>query len=180
MKTTTLTLEELSDATGVPVRTIRYYITEGLLPGPGGRGKGAVYTAEHLSRLRLIRSLAEQRVPLTEIRERATRLTLPEVNSLLAEQNAKGARLQSAAERQSPKDYIAALLDSARSGRTQAVEEAQHLYSLPSAEELKRVTRPESWRKWELAPGVELNVEAGAEKKYRKLIEAIISAAEGR
>ena len=70
------TVEELADLVGVPVRTIRYYITEGLLPGPGTRGKGTVYTEEHLLRLRLIRLLADQRVPLAQIREQVAALSL--------------------------------------------------------------------------------------------------------
>ena len=52
-------IEELADLVGVPVRTVRYYIAEGLLPGPGTRGKGTVYGEEHLLRLRLIRLLAD-------------------------------------------------------------------------------------------------------------------------
>src|ERR1044072_5340530 len=35
-----LTIEELAKRADVPVRTVRFYITERLLPGPGGRGRG--------------------------------------------------------------------------------------------------------------------------------------------
>src|SRR5690242_10862011 len=53
----TYTIEELAEQVGTPVRTIRFYIAEGLLSGPGTRGKAASYSGEHLLRLRLIRRL---------------------------------------------------------------------------------------------------------------------------
>src|SRR5580704_9154503 len=49
------TLAELSDASGIPARTIRFYIARGLLDGPVKAGRGAVYTAKHLARLEKIK-----------------------------------------------------------------------------------------------------------------------------
>ena len=49
-----LSIDELARSSELPVRTIRYYVAEGLLPGPGGRGKAATYGEDHLLRLRLI------------------------------------------------------------------------------------------------------------------------------
>jgi DNA-binding transcriptional MerR regulator len=62
-----LTLAELSEASGVPARTIRFYISRGLLKGPVKAGRGAVYTAEHLSRLSEIRALQADGRMLSEI-----------------------------------------------------------------------------------------------------------------
>ena len=59
-----LTIDELSEQTPTPLRTVRYYIAENLLPGSGSRGKCARYTEAHLLRLRLIRRLTERRAPL--------------------------------------------------------------------------------------------------------------------
>jgi DNA-binding transcriptional MerR regulator len=42
---------------GLSERTIRYYVEEGLLPSPRGRGRGAHFDDEHLVRLRLIRAM---------------------------------------------------------------------------------------------------------------------------
>lgn len=64
------TLADLEEATGLSGRTIRYYITEGLLPPAQGRGKGATYGAEHLLRLRAVESLKKSNSPLGEIRDR--------------------------------------------------------------------------------------------------------------
>ena len=44
-----LTLEDLVNISGLPIRTVRFYIQEGLLPGPDSRGKNARYTEEHLN-----------------------------------------------------------------------------------------------------------------------------------
>ena len=61
------TLEELAEAAGIPARTIRFYISRGLLEGPVKAGRGAVYTAEHLARLQQIKDLQGQGRMLSEI-----------------------------------------------------------------------------------------------------------------
>ena len=61
------TLAELADATGIPARTIRFYISRGLLAGPAKAGRGAVYTGAHLERLEKIKSLQAQGRHLSEI-----------------------------------------------------------------------------------------------------------------
>src|SRR5690242_4937725 len=60
-------LAELSDASGIPARTIRFYIARGLLDGPEKAGRGAVYTAAHLHRLEQIKALQSEGRMLAEI-----------------------------------------------------------------------------------------------------------------
>lgn len=60
-------LETLAQKSGVTERTIRYYITRGLLAGPARGGRGAFYTAEHLKRLEEIRRNQRQGLTLGEI-----------------------------------------------------------------------------------------------------------------
>ena len=48
------TIADLERETGVSARTIRYYISEGLLQPAYGRGPSATYDADHLLRLRMI------------------------------------------------------------------------------------------------------------------------------
>jgi DNA-binding transcriptional MerR regulator len=79
----TLSLGELMDATGETPRTIRYYISQGLLPSPAGFGPGSRYTAGHLDRLRLIRELQREHLPLATIRQRLERLSDEQVRDLL-------------------------------------------------------------------------------------------------
>jgi DNA-binding transcriptional MerR regulator len=110
-------IEELAGAAEVPVRTVRYYIAEGLLPGPGSRGKLASYGEEHLARLRLIRRLVERRVPLNELRERIAALSLDEVRMLLHEEDELATELRQAELAPSPKEYVSGLLRRARAAR---------------------------------------------------------------
>ncbi|WP_327360941.1 MerR family transcriptional regulator [Streptomyces sp. NBC_01296] len=49
--------EDLARAAGVKVRNLRYYQERGLLPAPRREGRIAWYSAEHLTRLRLISNL---------------------------------------------------------------------------------------------------------------------------
>jgi len=67
-------LQDLSDLAGVTPRTIRYYIAQGLLPSPGKAGPGATYTEGYLHRLRLIKRLQREHLPLAEIRSRLASL----------------------------------------------------------------------------------------------------------
>ena len=43
-----LTLADLSTATGIPGRTIRFYIAQGLLDGPDTAGRTARYSPRHM------------------------------------------------------------------------------------------------------------------------------------
>lgn len=53
-------MKELSEASGVPVATIKFYLRERLLPaGDRTQPNQADYTADHLRRIRLIRALIE-------------------------------------------------------------------------------------------------------------------------
>lgn len=64
-------LSELSERSGVPIATIKYYLRERLLP-PGERisATQAEYGEEHLRRLRLVRALIQVgRVPVATARE---------------------------------------------------------------------------------------------------------------
>ena len=79
-----LSLGELTDAAQVSVRTVRYYIAEGLLPPPEGTGPGSAYTQGHLDRLRLIQRLKEVYLPLKEIRRRLSGLGDEDVRRVLA------------------------------------------------------------------------------------------------
>lgn len=64
------TLQDLVDLAEVTPRTIRYYVAQGLLHSPDRVGPGALYGPGHLARLRLIRRLQREHLPLAEIRTR--------------------------------------------------------------------------------------------------------------
>jgi len=62
-----LTVDELAARTGMTVRTVRFYASEGLLPSPQRRGRVAYYDARHRLRLDLIRTLQEHGYTLSAI-----------------------------------------------------------------------------------------------------------------
>lgn len=64
-----ITMDELCTATGESARTVRFYIVNGLLGGPTGSGPAARYPASNVDRLRIIRTLQDQGVQLSRIRE---------------------------------------------------------------------------------------------------------------
>jgi DNA-binding transcriptional MerR regulator len=71
----TYSLSDLCDLADVTPRTVRYYISQGLLRSPGTSGPGARYDDGHLARLRLVRRLQREHLPLAEIRARLASLT---------------------------------------------------------------------------------------------------------
>jgi DNA-binding transcriptional MerR regulator len=181
-----LTIEELAERAETSVRTIRFYIAEGLLPGPGARGKAASYSGEHLLRLRLIRRLAEQRVPLADMREMLARLSPKDAQALLAEEEERAMQRVQAAQAPSPKEYLATLLQQAQAARppaaqpapaSSAVAPAAKIYPRPVNALPRQPT--DVWQRWELAPGVELYVNVDVADQQRQLIERLLWAAGG-
>ena len=62
-------ISELSERTGVPVATIKYYVREGLLPAPARSvGNYRLYRGAHLERLQFIRHCRSLQIGLTDIR----------------------------------------------------------------------------------------------------------------
>ena len=62
-----MTLADIAEASGLPARTIRFYIARGLLNGPVKGGRSAEYTAEHVARLERIKRLQAAGQALSDI-----------------------------------------------------------------------------------------------------------------
>jgi len=77
------TIGDLEAETGFNQRTIRYYITQGLLAPAHGRGPSATYDLGHLLRLRMIALLKAAYRPLDEIRARLAELSDREIAAML-------------------------------------------------------------------------------------------------
>jgi DNA-binding transcriptional MerR regulator len=78
-------LADLARLAGVTPRTVRYYVAQGLLPSPDAAGPATRYGEGHLTRLRLIKRLQRDHLPLAEIRARLERMGDDEVEALLDE-----------------------------------------------------------------------------------------------
>jgi DNA-binding transcriptional MerR regulator len=62
-----ISLADLADESGIPARTIRFYIARGLLPSPQKAGRGATYGKDHRKRLEDIKRLQARGLTLNEI-----------------------------------------------------------------------------------------------------------------
>jgi DNA-binding transcriptional MerR regulator len=76
-------MAELTDATGLTERTIRFYIAEGLVSPALGRGRSRYYTPQHLQELTRVAAFREQRLSVQEIREQM--FAAPRPNSALTD-----------------------------------------------------------------------------------------------
>jgi DNA-binding transcriptional MerR regulator len=59
MESGEMAIGELADAAGLSRRAIRFYVQQGLLPAPLGRGRGRHYDESHLRALRRIAELQQ-------------------------------------------------------------------------------------------------------------------------
>jgi Predicted transcriptional regulators len=148
-----LDLTELADRAGVSVRTVRYYIQQGLLPKPEARGPGAHYTDEHLDRLLLIRRLQREHLPLAEIR----RVLEASAGELTAPRSAR--------------DYIRSVL-----GQAPMLAESATLYSAAPPDEPPAPSRSQ-WERVTLAPDIELHIRRPLSRAVNKQVERLIDAA---
>lgn len=78
---TDYSLTELARLADVTPRTVRYYVAQGLLPSPDAAGPATRYGDAHLARLRLIRRLQREHLPLAEIRVRLDAMTDTEIEA---------------------------------------------------------------------------------------------------
>jgi len=162
---------ELSDKTRVSPRTIRYYIQQGLLPAPETRGPGAHYGPEYIDRLKLIRRLQQEHLPLSEIRKRIEKLQPAEIKRILESQP------QSRSD--SASDYVKRVL---REGAASYASPARAL-SVPPANLPRDQNAPPNqiqrsqWDRFTLAPDVELHVRRPVSREDNRRIERLLEAA---
>lgn len=76
-------IHEVAEKAGVSTRTIRYYISEGLLPQPANRGRYSYYDPAYIDLIRLIRQLKDSFLPLKEIKMLVHDITPERVQELL-------------------------------------------------------------------------------------------------
>ncbi len=119
-------IADLASLAGVTPRTIRYYVSVGLIPAPDQMGRAARYTDGHLDRIRLIRRLQDQHLPLAEIRARLASLADAEVAAALAAPDA--------APVGSALDYIRALTTGRRQLAAAQAPHAQQVAAQPAAQ----------------------------------------------
>ena len=181
-------LAELADLAGVTPRTVRYYVSQGLLPSPGASGPGAKYDDGHLDRLRLIRKLQREHLPLAEIRQRLAGLDDVTITALADE-----AIPATAIDGDSALDYIRRVL-----GPPQAQPAAPQL--TPPGSLLRRIPTPAAattsapslappaptpeprieraqWERIGFGPDIELHIRRPLPRPLAKRVDRLVSIA---
>ena len=158
-----LTISQLAQVADVTPRTIRYYISEGLLPSPGGRGQKRIYGYEHYLRLRLIKRLKEEHLPLAEIKLCLDALSLAEMETLLS-RSPKQPRVED-----SPQDYAATFLELPRQKPL-----LRHLVPQPKERILASPQEADLWRRVTLAPGIELHYRPPLDPEQQAAINRLV------
>lgn len=180
-------IAELADLADVTVRTVRYYVGQGILPSTGQAGPGAKYTDDHLARLRLVRRLQREHLPLAEIRRRLDDLGDEEIRSLAA--------VEPAEPRDSALEYIRSILapDAPASPSVlgaptaPAVPEIHASRPLPpppgGPAEPKASSEPASgpdrsqWERVALTPDIELHLRRPLSRTTNRRVERLIAIA---
>lgn len=148
---TPLDLTELADRAGVSIRTVRYYIQQGLLQEPEARGPGAHYSEEHLDRILLIKRLQKEHLPLAEIRKAiqtgAAEATIP----------------------RSARDYVRSVLGKASA----PMQVSSPSMPLQQPEEPVR----SQWERITLAPDIELHLRRPLSRGVNKKVERLLDIA---
>jgi Ca-activated chloride channel family protein len=171
---------ELADLAGVTPRTIRYYVSIGLLPAPESAGPKTRYTDGHLKRLRLIRHLQRQHLPLAEIGQHLASLADEDVEEALD----AGISVRPA---DSALEYIDRLKGTAPPGAAtrhfrlaQEISPMQTWLSRQAFAETRpseRKAPPDTRTRWERVPlgeHVELHIRQPLDRRTHKQIERLI------
>jgi len=77
-------ISDVEEITGLSQRTIRYYISEGLIPPAHGRGPSATYDKSQLLRLNFIQLLRAEHKPLEEIKRQLGQMSDRQVEAILS------------------------------------------------------------------------------------------------
>lgn len=179
-------LRELAESTGVSVRTIRFYQQQGLLDSPGHRGPGALYGARDIDRLRLLRMLQREHLPLAEIRKQLDAMSDDEVARALALGEAP-------VQRSSAAEYARRVLaeSAPRSAAERELSERGAIFNEqePSAtNSADAVARPragsaarrpprESWERLTLTEDIELHIRRPLSREQNRLVEQLLATA---
>jgi len=177
-------INELAKKAGVSVRTIRFYIDEGLLPAPSTRGRYTVYSDDYLERIQLIRLLKNRFLPLKQIRSRLAGLGADQVRAALREEKAQ-ASPATPTDSSNPGGsgalaYIDRLLKpAAGSGEVVSASRNSLRYSLKEPQTSPGTTPEdeEAWARIRLAPGIELHIQQPVEESDRTRLRLLVAYA---
>ncbi|MHB9034102.1 MAG: MerR family transcriptional regulator [Anaerolineae bacterium] len=189
------TISELAKLAGVTVRTIRYYISQGLLPAPGSAGPGEKYDDSYLQRLDLIKRLKAEYLPLEKIKDLLANVAEDVIREEAGEAPAQPLELAP----DSAKEYLRNILSPTRPVKQmQRMAETQNMYApdslylrestasrsaVPPAQlnRLERSSPPgseERWLRYRVCDDVELHIRERADPRIRRRLADMLKELE--
>jgi DNA-binding transcriptional MerR regulator len=177
MSTEQYLISELAQRAGVSVRTIRYYISEGLLPSPQVRGRYSVYDEDYVERIHLVKRLKEAYLPIREIRKKLETQSKEELDDFLSHyERASGSGNDAL-------DYISGLLQpKAVEPFMQRQRAAAEYVPSPRVNENTTGRHPgpgrdqdgTNWRRFVISNGLELHVSERVFTQSQQAIQRLI------
>jgi DNA-binding transcriptional MerR regulator len=184
-------INQLAERAGVTVRTIRYYVNEGLLPPPQTKGRYSAYDEEYLYRIRLIKFYKESYLPLSRIRELLDAMTPEEIRAAVEHYEVEPPELNL-----TPAPDLPDWLKENTSAREylQMIQEPPSSYPAVSAKRIEmNIPAPSmsqepwdedeaglSWKRIKATDGIELLVREDVYRRRRREIEDLIKKMERR
>lgn len=153
----------------VTPRTVHFYIQAGLLRAAGTPGPGSHYDEGHLRRLRLIRLLQKEHLPLAEIRKRLDALDDAEVESVLGEYQSRRAPAHSTAA-----DYIRSVLAGERRQHLAAATEPSPSCRQATPQNMSPAPERSQWERILLATDIELHLRRPLSREQNRQVERLI------
>jgi len=169
MKRKRYTIQELSELTGFSRRTIRYYIQEGLLEPPAGRGRGGFYYDSHLKKLSKIRQFQNQGLKLDSISQI--------LHDPVSESLETGITNFDTRFKYSSKSIPSPAADQSIPESTAEFGKKSTSDDLAIAAASPKVPSREVWIRHTIADGISLNVRRDIDIKHRKIVDQVIRLA---
>jgi DNA-binding transcriptional MerR regulator len=179
-------INQLAERAGVTVRTIRYYVNEGLLPPPQTKGRYSAYDEDYLYRIKLIKFYKETYLPLSRIRELLEGMTPEEIKTTVEKYEKEPPEfnlpptpdaLSLGEENLSARSYLRKIQEPSA---PEYGLESRHLGPEPqvSLNRMLRVHEPDpepSWKRIEVAEGIELLVREDVYQRRKQEIDILLS-----
>jgi DNA-binding transcriptional MerR regulator len=195
MEKKSYTISDLEQVTGLNRRTIHFYTKERLIPPPDGAGGGARYGEEHALRLKLVGEMQKSHLKLSGIREALDAMSIEEKRSLAEKIDESPHRVW---DREALESWITQnesisqnYLPSAPAPRHLDEEDIKPLSFLKMGKERKAdiqqdsanylqnlrrspPVREESWQRFQVTEGLEINVRSDVVRRYRQQIMHLV------
>ena len=181
-------ISRLSAFSGLPVRTIRYYLSQSLIPSAGREGPSTRYPESTLARLRLIRKLQDAHLSLADIKRQLAEIPDEDAIDLAGAPEAP-------APEGSALDYVRSLLGGETTAdiaaapmpvqyRSKTAQADPSVTSMADAiEPPEQVNQPQAvggrsqWERISLGPNIELHVRRPLSRRDNRLVERLTAFA---